>query len=169
MFNYSYMIPTALPNVPLARWILGDWQVSGVWTGATGAPYTVGYSYQNGGGNINLTGSPNYGARIRVVGDPGAGCNGSDVHRQFNTAAFQGPLTNSVGLESGNEDVRMRVYKKGYTDDIVYAAGGNPYGTSWPAGFPSTMPDDTTLDCARYQGRRLARFAKTLAGQHATV
>jgi NAD(P)H dehydrogenase (quinone) len=51
----------------------------------------------------------------------------------------------------------------GYTDDIVYAAGGNPYGTSWPAGFPSTAPDDVTLDCARYQGVRLARFATLLA------
>ncbi|MDW8804963.1 NAD(P)H:quinone oxidoreductase [Streptomyces scabiei] len=51
----------------------------------------------------------------------------------------------------------------GYTDDIVYAAGGNPYGTSWPAGFPSTAPDDVTLDCARFQGVRLARFATLLA------
>jgi NAD(P)H dehydrogenase (quinone) len=51
----------------------------------------------------------------------------------------------------------------GYTDDVVYAAGGNPYGTSWPAGFPSTMPDAVTLECARYQGARLARFAVTLA------
>jgi NAD(P)H dehydrogenase (quinone) len=51
----------------------------------------------------------------------------------------------------------------GYTDDVVYAAGGNPYGTSWPAGFPSTMPDDVTLACARYQGVRLARFAALLA------
>jgi NAD(P)H dehydrogenase (quinone) len=51
----------------------------------------------------------------------------------------------------------------GYTDDIVYAAGGNPYGTSWPAGFPSKAPDDVTLDCARFQGVRLARFATLLA------
>jgi NAD(P)H dehydrogenase (quinone) len=51
----------------------------------------------------------------------------------------------------------------GYTDDIVYAAGGNPYGTSWAAGFPSAMPDQTVLDCARYQGRRLAHFAEVLA------
>ena len=50
----------------------------------------------------------------------------------------------------------------GYTEDIVYEAGGNPYGTSWPAGFPSTMPDDVTLECARYQGGRLARFAGVL-------
>lgn len=51
----------------------------------------------------------------------------------------------------------------GYTSDIVFAAGGNPYGTSWPAGFPSAMPDEITLNCARYQGSRLARFAEALA------
>ena len=50
---------------------------------------------------MNLTGSPDYGARIRVVGDAGAGCSG-DVYRQFNTAAFQGPVAPSLGLESGN-------------------------------------------------------------------
>lgn len=55
----------------------------------------------------------------------------------------------------------------GYTDDIVYAAGGNPYGTSWPAGYPSTMPDKTVLECARYQGSRLARFTGVLAAARA--
>jgi hypothetical protein len=39
--------------------------------------------------------------RIRIVGDPGKGCS-SDVCRQFNTTAFQGPLVGSVGLESAN-------------------------------------------------------------------
>jgi NAD(P)H dehydrogenase (quinone) len=57
----------------------------------------------------------------------------------------------------------------GYTDDIVYAAGGNPYGTSWPAGFPSAMPDEVTLDCARYQGARLTRFARVLAAHRAAA
>jgi NAD(P)H dehydrogenase (quinone) len=57
----------------------------------------------------------------------------------------------------------------GYTDDIVFAAGGNPYGTSWPAGFPSTMPDETTLECARHQGRRLAHFAEVLSATRANA
>jgi hypothetical protein len=52
----------------------------------------------------------------------------------------------------------------GYTDDVVHASGGNPYGTSWPAGFPSTPPDDTALACARFQGARPARFTTLLAG-----
>jgi hypothetical protein len=85
--------------------VVNDWQLSGIWTAATGAPYVVGFSYQSGGSTLNLTGSPDYGARIRVVGDPGSGCS-SDVYRQFNTAAFQGPLVGSVGLESGNDYLR---------------------------------------------------------------
>jgi len=82
-----------------------------VWTGSTNGPtstqnsgaagrYSVGYSYQNGGGNVNITGSPDYGGRVRIVGDAGSGCS-SDMYRQFNAAAFQGPLPNSNGLESG--------------------------------------------------------------------
>jgi len=85
--------------------VVNDWQLSGIWTGATGTPYTVTFSYQSGGSSTNLTGSPDYGARINIVGDPGSGCS-SDPYRQFNTSAFQGPLVNSVGLESGNDYVR---------------------------------------------------------------
>jgi hypothetical protein len=80
---------------------VNDWQLSGIWTATTGTPYAVGFNYQSGGSSVNLTGSPDYGARIRIVGDPGSGCS-SDPYRQFNTSAFQGPLVNSVGLESGN-------------------------------------------------------------------
>jgi hypothetical protein len=85
--------------------VVNDWQLSGIWSGSTGSGYTVGFSYQSGGSNQNLTGSPDYPARIRVVGDPGSGCSG-DVHRQFNVAAFQGPPVGSVGLDSGTGYVR---------------------------------------------------------------
>jgi hypothetical protein len=49
---------------------------------------------------VNLTGSPSYAARIRVLGEPGSGCS-DDQYAQFNTAAFAGPTYNSLGLESG--------------------------------------------------------------------
>jgi hypothetical protein len=81
-------------------YVINDWQLAGVWTASTGSPYTVGFSYQNGGSNVNLTGSPDYAARIRIVGDTGSGCS-SDRFGQFSTAAFNGPLVGSVGLESG--------------------------------------------------------------------
>ena len=54
---------------------------------------------------MQLTGSPDYGARIRILGDPGAGCS-DDLYRQFNAAAFAGPLVGSVGLESGTDYLR---------------------------------------------------------------
>lgn len=53
----------------------------------------------------------------------------------------------------------------GFTDPTVYAAGGNPYGTS------ATGPDGpgvAALEAARYQGRRLAEIASRLrAGDRA--
>ena len=86
--------------------VANDWHLSGIWTAATGAYYTIGAGYQNGGGNVNLTGSPDFGGRVRVVGDPGKGCDNSNLNQQFNLAAFQGPVVGSVGLESGNDYLR---------------------------------------------------------------
>jgi hypothetical protein len=81
-------------------YLINDWQVSGLFTGGSGNRYDLGYSYQNSIGNQNLTGSPDYGARILLTGDPGKGCSSSQFV-QFNTAAVAGPNFNSVGLESG--------------------------------------------------------------------
>ena len=86
--------------------VINDWQLSGIWTASTADPYTVGFNYQNGGGNVNLTGSPDYGARIRIARRSRAAAAASDLYRQFNTAAFAGPLVGSVGLESGTDYLR---------------------------------------------------------------
>jgi len=115
-----------IPNVPsgwgtIARQILNDWQLSGVLTagsafqpgalqanGSTQANpannsngrYDITYQYQNNGAAVNLTGSPDYNARIVFIGDPGSGCS-DNQYKQFNTAAVTGPTYGSVGLESG--------------------------------------------------------------------
>jgi NAD(P)H dehydrogenase (quinone) len=53
----------------------------------------------------------------------------------------------------------------GFTDPAVYAAGGNPYGTSSVSGPPTgDGPDATALEAARYQGRRLAEITIRLLG-----
>ena len=84
-------------------YVINDWSLSGIWSGATGAAYIVNFQYSGGVGNTtNLTGSPNFTARTRVVGDPGSGCS-SDRLRQFKTSVFLGPLVGSDGLESGND------------------------------------------------------------------
>jgi hypothetical protein len=92
----------------IVGYVINDWQLSGIWLGARAsaqnggtAAYTVSQSYSSSGSTVSLTGSPDYGARIKVVGDPGSGCS-SDPYRQFNTAAFQGSGYSSLGLESGN-------------------------------------------------------------------
>jgi NAD(P)H dehydrogenase (quinone) len=58
----------------------------------------------------------------------------------------------------------------GYTDPVVHAAGGNPYGTSFVTGPPTgDGPDAAALEAARYQGRRLAQITiRLLAGSRVT-
>ncbi|GAA2175779.1 NAD(P)H:quinone oxidoreductase [Agrococcus versicolor] len=50
----------------------------------------------------------------------------------------------------------------GYTDDLLYAAGGNPYGTSHATGTEGEPPSTAVLAAARYQGRRLAEIGARL-------
>jgi len=97
--NFVYLIPSA--GTGIVSHLTRDWSVSGIWSGATPQPYIITPQYQANGANVNLTGSPDYSARTRVVGDAGSGCS-SDPYRQFNAAAFAGPLVGSVGLESGS-------------------------------------------------------------------
>jgi len=53
----------------------------------------------------------------------------------------------------------------GYTDPLLFASGGNPYGTSFITGqaVADALPDEIVA-AARYQGRRLAEVAAKLAG-----
>ena len=55
--------------------------------------------YQNGGSRVNLTGSPDYAARIRVEGDPGRGCSGDVTPVQ--NRRVPGPLS-GAGTRAGN-------------------------------------------------------------------
>ncbi len=119
----------ALPRVPqsfgrVVGLLLNDWQLASVLTAASGEPYDLGFSYQ-GLGNVNLTGSPDYGARTIYTGDPGSGCS-SDQYRQFNVDAVSGPTFNSVGLESGRNIMRgcaLRLVDLSVSRDI--RMGGN--------------------------------------------
>ena len=110
-----------------------SWQVAGVWTAATGTLYAVTYSYSSGGSNINLTGSPDYAGRVRVVGDPGSGCS-SDPVRQFTTSAFQGPISPSLGLESGNNYLHG-CFQSAFDTSI---RGRSTWGGTRPSSFAPT-------------------------------
>ena len=121
--TFLWMLPNRSSGALKA--VLNDWQVAGVWTAATGQPYAVTYTYSSGGSNINLTGSPDYAARVRVVGDTGSGCS-SDASRQFTASAFQGPISPSLGLESGNGYLRgcfQSAFDTSISKQIRFAGG----------------------------------------------
>ncbi|MEU4127883.1 NAD(P)H:quinone oxidoreductase [Streptomyces wuyuanensis] len=80
-------------------------------------------------------------------------------------------FTSAHNANGGNESTLLALYNTlhhwgsiivspGYTNPVVYGAGGNPYGTSHPGG--AGAPADETLEAARYQGERLARIAARL-------
>jgi NAD(P)H dehydrogenase (quinone) len=54
------------------------------------------------------------------------------------------------------------VVPPGYTDPVITAAGGNPYGISYTTAS-GPHPDRASLDAALFQGGRLARLAARLA------
>ena len=98
--NFVWDLPDVRAGGRVLGAVLNDWQLSGIWTGATGDPFAPTFSYQSGGTALNLTGSPDYNARIVLSGDPGSGCSGNQ-YRMYNTSVFSGPSYGSVGLESG--------------------------------------------------------------------
>ena len=105
--NFTWKLPTLSAGNGGAKRIIAsvvnDWNLSGIWNyGGTSLQYSVAASYQSGGSNVLLTGSPDFAPRVTVLPnvDLGGGCS-DDVLHQFNTSAFRGPSAGSVGLESG--------------------------------------------------------------------
>jgi hypothetical protein len=80
--------------------LANGWQLATVLSAGNTAPYDATFSYAGGIGNVNLTGSPNYTARMTFIGDPGSGCS-SNQYQQFNPNAYRGPTYGSLGNESG--------------------------------------------------------------------
>lgn len=83
-----------------------------------------------------------------------------------------GGFTSSHELHGGQESTLLSMYNvfyhwgaiivpMGYTDDTVFAAGGNPYGVSSSDGGENG-PSEEELAAARYQGRRIVEKAARL-------
>ncbi len=96
-----YEIPRVKSLPRAADYMVNGWQLSTVYTGGTGGNFDATYTYAANGANVNLTGSPNYVARIKIGSNPGSGC-GSSQYSQLNASAFSGPTYNSTGNESGS-------------------------------------------------------------------
>ncbi len=96
---------------------------------------------------------------------------------------FQGKLANKVyagftsaqNLHGGNESTLLALYNSiyhfggviaspGYTDPVVFASGGNPYGVSVATGPDGRPPGEAALAHARHLGKRVAEVAAKLCG-----
>ena len=95
VFNYMYDLPKLgkkLNSRP-AGWVLDNWQISGITSFISGAPFTPGFSTTDG---ADITGSAE-GARIDVVGDGSLSKSERTFYRNFNTDAFARPASKSFG------------------------------------------------------------------------
>ncbi len=83
-------------------------------------------------------------------------------------------FTSAQNVHGGNETTILTFFNifshfgavivpPGYTDPLLFEAGGNPYGISSASGGKSAAVTDAELAGARYQGRRLAEVTAKLA------
>jgi NAD(P)H dehydrogenase (quinone) len=83
-------------------------------------------------------------------------------------------FTSAINAHGGQESTLLALYTTmhhfggliaapGYTDKVVYASGGNPYGPSVTTGMNGDPPTDANLAHARYLGKRIAELAKKLS------
>lgn len=79
-------------------------------------------------------------------------------------------FTSAQNAHGGQESTLLALYTTmyhwgaivvtpGYTDPVLYPAGGNPYGTSHGTGPDNAPPPEEVLAAARHQGSRLATVA----------
>jgi len=73
-----------------------------------------------------------------------------------------GQETTLLGLYTTMMHWGAIIVPTGYTDPIIYKAGGNPYGTTVTAN-KEPIPD-AVKDAIRHQARRLVEFAAKIAG-----
>jgi hypothetical protein len=120
IFNYVYPIPSLARfeffDNRAVRAIFNGWQISGTTQFRTGLPYTpsVGSitvcdpakstptgcsSLGTVGLNSNITGTPDFGPRIVIIGNPKAGTSDNPYNR-LSAAAFSAPSPGSIGIES---------------------------------------------------------------------
>jgi hypothetical protein len=93
-FNWLYDLPSLKTSLAPVKFILSDWQWSGVASFVSGAPTTVGFTTTNG---IDITGTASQGPRINVTGDPVLAKGDRTFYRNFDTSVFQLPAVGTFG------------------------------------------------------------------------
>ncbi len=96
--SYLWQLPSFKDRSPAMRWVLGDWQTSGIWNWQAGFPVNV-----DSGEDRALSGVGNDNADL--VGDPYLDPNrsrGDVINRYFNTDAFEAAKLGTFGNAGRN-------------------------------------------------------------------
>ncbi len=93
--NYMYELPDVAAKLGMrpARWVLDDWEISGITTLTTGSPITPSFRTTDG---EDITGSSE-GPRITVLGDPVLPKSERTFERNFRTEMFARTPSRSFG------------------------------------------------------------------------
>jgi len=124
--NYVYDLPKVgtRMNVRPARWVLDNWQISGISAMVSGAPFQPALGFTT---STNVTGSAE-GARLNQV----AACGGPKTFAQwFNTAAFTAPAIGAWG----NPNVTMANFGNMATN-VCRGPGANNWDFTIAKRFP---------------------------------
>jgi hypothetical protein len=114
-FNYIYNFPSlsqkfsSMNNI-VTRFLLDNWQMSGITTMSSGAPTTISYSVQGTGTtalNRQITGSETWGPRPVLTGDMNLNPGDRTMYAWINTSVIQRAVKGSTGMDSGLRPVRL--------------------------------------------------------------
>jgi hypothetical protein len=92
--NWLWDLPKTSWRNPVSKWVLNNWQCSGIASFISGQPAGVSFSTTAG---TDITGSTTDGARVVMVGNPVLPKGERTFYRYFNTAAFAVPAVGTVG------------------------------------------------------------------------
>ncbi|MBM3758097.1 MAG: TonB-dependent receptor [Acidobacteria bacterium] len=92
--NFVWALPKARWTSSVSKFVLNDWQLSGIATMSGGAPAAAGYSFVN---PVDITGSASQGARIQQTGDANLPRGERTFERNFRTEVFQPPAVGTIG------------------------------------------------------------------------
>jgi hypothetical protein len=151
--NFVYRTPALKSLNPIARKILGTWEISSIYTLQAGKPFGI-----NGGSGNNNSGSQQGGDRADVVAGQSAWSHHGDrstwLKQYFNTAAFKPNAAGTFGTSGRNIFRRPYVnyadsalsknisYRERYKLQIRFELFNTFNHTSW--GTPDNTPTDGT-------------------------
>ncbi|MBI4873402.1 MAG: carboxypeptidase regulatory-like domain-containing protein [Acidobacteria bacterium] len=93
-FNWLWTLPKAPWKAAAAKAVLNAWQVSGIASFISGQPVGVGFSTTTA---LDITGTPNLGARIDATGNPVLPKSERSFSRNFRTEVFRLPARGTIG------------------------------------------------------------------------